>query len=187
MKQGDSEEVADFLVKVTNAVNGLAKNWKGHLTEEELDTLQYEVFLNGVKKEIHHVLDAEAVKHPHMTPDQMYTAVRRFESYVARNERLDGKEATPTRAKAPKASSHAAPHYKHRFHKTTPSRLWQLLCLKRRALDQSPQVERGQKNLRMLRKTRQVCSYLNSSETHLTVIGDCMSGWNKPCKPRRNG
>ena len=119
MKQGDSEEAADFLVKVTNAVNGLAKDWKGHLTEEELDTLQYEVFLNGVKKEICHVLDAEAAKHPHMTPNQMYTAVRRFESYVARNERLDGKEATPTRAKAPKAPPQAAPRYKHRFHKTT--------------------------------------------------------------------
>ena len=119
MKQGDSEEVADFLVKVTNAVNGLAKDWKGHLTEEELDTLQYEVFLNGVKKEIHHVLDAEAVKHPHMMPDQMYTAVRRFKSYVARNERLDGREATPTQAKAPKAPPQAAPCYKHRFHKTT--------------------------------------------------------------------
>ena len=119
MKQGDSEEAADFLVKVTNAVNGLAKDWKGHLTEEELDTLQYEVFLNGVKKEIRHVLDAEAVKHPHMTPDQMYTAVRRFESYVARNERLDGKEATPARAKVPKAPPQAAPCYKHRFHKTT--------------------------------------------------------------------
>ena len=118
-KQGDSEEAVDFLVKVTNAVNGLVKDWKGHLTEEELDTLQYEVFLNGVKKEICHVLDAEAVKHPHMTPDQMYTAVRRFESYVARNERLDGKEATPTQAKAPKAPPQAAPCYKHRFHKTT--------------------------------------------------------------------
>ena len=119
MKQGDSEEVADFLVKVTNAVNGLAKDWKGHLTEEELDTLQYEVFLNGVNKEIRHVLNAEAVKHPHMTPDQMYTAVRRFESYVARNERLNEKEATPTQAKTPKASSHATPCYKHGFHETT--------------------------------------------------------------------
>ena len=49
----------------------------------------------------------------------MYTTVRRFESYVARNERLDGKEATPTRAKTPKVSSHATPRYKHRFHKTT--------------------------------------------------------------------
>ena len=119
MKQGDSEEAADFLVKVTNAVNGLAKDWKGHLTEEELDTLQYEVFLNGVKKEIRHVLDAEVVKYPHMTPDQMYTAVWRFKSYVARNERLDGKEATPAQAKVPKAPPQATPHYKHRFHKTT--------------------------------------------------------------------
>ena len=119
MKQGNSEEAANFLVKVTNAVNGLAKDWKGHLTEEELDTLQYEVFLNGVKKEIHHVLDAEVVKHPHMTPDQMYTAVRRFESYVAHNERLNGKEATPAQAKVPKAPPQAAPRYKHRFHKTT--------------------------------------------------------------------
>ena len=118
MKQGDSEEAADFLVKVTNVVNGLAKDWKGHLTEEELDTLQYEVFLNGVKKEICHVLDAEVVKHPHMTPDQMYTAIRRFESYVAHNERLDGKEATPTQAKTPKVPSHATLPYKHRFHKT---------------------------------------------------------------------
>ena len=119
MKQGNSEEAADFLVKVTNVVNGLAKDWKGHLTEEELDTLQYEVFLNEVKKEIHHVLDAEAVKHPHTTPDQMYTAVRRFESYVACNERLNGKEATPAHAKAPKVPPQATPHYKHRFHKTT--------------------------------------------------------------------
>ena len=144
MKQGDSEEAANFLVKVTNAVNGLAKDWKGHLTEEELDTLQYEVFLNGVKKEIRHVLDAEVVKHPRMTPDQMYTTVWRFESYVACNERLDGKEATPTRAKVPKAPPQAAPHYKHRFHKTTAFKaVRQPLCLKRRALVRSPQVERG--------------------------------------------
>ena len=68
-----------------------------------------------------------------------------------------------------------------------PLRLRQPLLLKRRALDQSPQVERGQKNLRTSRKTRQVCSYLNSSETCLTVIGGCMSGWHKPCKLRRNG
>ena len=132
MKQGDSEEVADFLVKVTNAVNGLAKDWKGHLTEEELNTLQYKVFLNGVKKEICHVLDAEAVKHPHMTPDQMYTTILRFESYVARNERLNGKEVTPTQAKAPKAPPQATPHYKHRFHKTRGG-LW-IRVLRRRGV-----------------------------------------------------
>ena len=186
MKQGNSEEAADFLVKVTNAVNGLTKDWRGHLTEEELDTLQYEVFLNGVKKEIRHVLDAEAVKHPHMTPDQMHTAVRRFESYVARNERLDGKEATPTQAKAPKAPPQATLHYKHRFHKTTAFKAAAAALPEEEGSGSDPQVERGQ-NLRTLRKTRQICSYLNSSETHLTVIGDCMSGWHKPCKLRRNG
>ena len=98
---------------------GWLRTGRGTSQREELDTLQYEVFLNGVKKEICHVFDAEAVKHPHMTPDQMYTAVRRFESYVARNERLNGKEATPTHVKTPKVPSHAAPCYKHRFHKTT--------------------------------------------------------------------
>ena len=67
-----------------------------------------------------------------------------------------------------------------------PSRPRQLLRLKRRALVRSPQVERGLKNLRASRKTRQACSYLNSSETHPMVIGDCMSGWCKPCRPRRN-
>ena len=65
------------------------------------------------------MLDAEVVKHPHMTPDQMYTAVRRCESYVAHNERLNGKEATPAQAKVPKAPPQAAPCYKHRLHKTT--------------------------------------------------------------------
>ena len=68
-----------------------------------------------------------------------------------------------------------------------PLRLQQPLRLKRRAPNRSPQVGRGRKNLRMLRKTRQVCSYLNSLEMHLMVIGGCMSGWHKPCKLRRNG
>ena len=34
MKQGNSEEAADFLVKVINAVNGLAKDWKGHTSQK---------------------------------------------------------------------------------------------------------------------------------------------------------
>ena len=95
LKQGVFEEVADFLVQVTNAVKGLGKDWKELLTREELATLRYEVFLNGVNKEICHVFDSEAVKHGHMTLTQMYTAVRQFETYVAHNERLEGK--TPAR------------------------------------------------------------------------------------------
>ena len=41
LKQGTSEEAADFLVRVTNAVKGLGKDWKGLLTKEELVTLRY--------------------------------------------------------------------------------------------------------------------------------------------------
>ena len=162
MKQGDSEEVADFLVKVTNAVNGLAKDWEGQLTEEELNTLQYEVFLNGVNTEIHHVLDAEVAKHPQMTPDQMYDAVRMFESYVARKERLDGKEVTPTWVKTPKAAPPAAPATNTGSIKLRPLRLWQPLFPKRKAPSLSPWAEKGLRDLRVSRKARQGCFCRNS-------------------------
>ena len=63
---------------------------------------------------------------------------------MAHNERLDGKEATPAQAKAPKAPPQAAPHYKHRFHKTTAFKAArQPLRLKRGALGQSPQAGEG--------------------------------------------
>ena len=83
LKQGDSEDAADFLVRVTNAVDGLGKDWKGLLTHQELETLQYEIFLNRVNKDIHHILDSEVVKYRQMTPKQMYMVVRHFETYVA--------------------------------------------------------------------------------------------------------
>ena len=116
LKQGASEEVGDFLIRVTNAVDDLGKECKELLTKEELKTLQYKVFLNGVNKEIQHVLDSKAVKHGQMTPTQIYTAVRRFETYMAHNERLDGKGFTLAQ---PRAQASEAPCYKPQFHKTT--------------------------------------------------------------------
>ena len=47
----------------------------------------------------------------------MYKAVKRYETYVARNKRLDGK-GTSTSASQQKTTSHAS-GYKPRFHKTT--------------------------------------------------------------------
>ena len=86
--------------------------------ECELQALQYEVSLNGVKEEIRHVLDSEIAKRDgHLTPQQMYEAVKRYETYVARNKRLDGK-GTSTSAGQPKATSQFS-GYKPRFHKTT--------------------------------------------------------------------
>ena len=47
----------------------------------------------------------------------MYEAVKRYETYVARNKRLEGKGASSS-ASQPKAAGHTS-GYKPRFHKTT--------------------------------------------------------------------
>ena len=116
--QKPHEAAIDFLIRVGTSVSNLAKDWKDELTENELQALQYEVSLNGVKEEIRHVLDSEMAKRDgHLTPQQMYEAVKRYETYVARNKRLDGK-GTGTSAGQPKTTSHTS-GYKPRFHKTT--------------------------------------------------------------------
>ena len=43
-------------------MSNLGKDWKDELMEKELQSLQYEVSLNGVKEEIRHVLDSEIAK-----------------------------------------------------------------------------------------------------------------------------
>ena len=59
LRQRDREDATDFMIRVGTSVNNLGKDWKDHLTDEELQSLQYEVSLNGVKEEIRHVLDSE--------------------------------------------------------------------------------------------------------------------------------
>ena len=116
--QKPNEAAIDFLIRVGTSVSNLAKDWKDELTESELQALQYEVSLNGVKEEIRHVFDSEMAKRDgHLTPQQMYEAVKRYETYMAQNKRLDGK-GTSTSASQQKTTSHAS-GYKPRFHKTT--------------------------------------------------------------------
>ena len=92
LRQKSNEAAIDFLIQVSTSVSNLAKDWKDELTECELQALQYEVSLKGVKEEIRHVLDSEMAKRDsHLTPQQMYEAVKKYETYVARNRRLDGK------------------------------------------------------------------------------------------------
>ena len=92
LHQKSNEAAIDFLIRVSTSVSNLAKDWKDELMEGELQALQYEVSLNGVKEEIRHVLDSEMAKRDgHLTPQQMYEAVKRYETYVARNKRLDRK------------------------------------------------------------------------------------------------
>ena len=98
-------------------MSNLGKDWKDELTEDELQSLQYEVSLNGVKEEIRHVLDSEIARHGRLTPQQMYEAVKKYETYVACNKRLDGK-GTSSSTSQQKATGHTS-GYQPRFHKTT--------------------------------------------------------------------
>ena len=115
LHQKPQEAAIDFLIRVGTSMSNLGKDWKDELTDKELQSLQYEVSLNRVHKEIRHVLDSK--NGGKLTPQQMYEAVKRYETYVARNKRLEGKGASPCTSQ-PKATGHTS-GYKPRFHKTT--------------------------------------------------------------------
>ena len=118
LHQKFNEATIDFLIQVGSSVSNLAKDWKDELTECELQALQYEVSLNGVKEEIRHVLDSEMAKRDgHLIPQQMYEAAKRYKTYVGRNKRLDRK-STSTSVGQQKAAGQSF-GYKPRFHKTT--------------------------------------------------------------------
>ena len=116
--QKSNEAAIDFLIWVGTSVSNLAKDWKDELTECELQALQNKVLLNGVNEEIRHVLDSEMAKRDgRLMPQQMYEAIKKYETYVARNRRLDGKGIS-TPAGKQKATGQSS-GYKPRFHKTT--------------------------------------------------------------------
>ena len=118
LHQSPQEAAIDFLIRVGTSVSNLGKDWKDELTEKELQSLQYEVSLNGVKEEIRHVLDSEMAKNEgKLTPQQMYEVVKKYETYVACNKRLEGK-GTSSSASQKKATGHTS-GFKPRFHKTT--------------------------------------------------------------------
>ena len=118
LRQNPQEAAIDFLIRVGTSVSNLGKDWKDKLTDKELQSLQYEVSLNGVQEEIRHVLDSEIVKNGgKLTPQQMYEAIKRYETYVAHNKRLEGKGASSSASQS-KATGHTL-GYKLRFHKTT--------------------------------------------------------------------
>ena len=82
--QKPQEAAIDFLIRVGTSVSNLGKDWKDKLTDKELQSLQYEVSLNGVHEEIRHVLDSKIAKNGgKLTPQQMYEAVKRYETYIA--------------------------------------------------------------------------------------------------------
>ena len=52
LRQGVRKDATDFMIWVGTSVSNLGKDWKDQLTDEELQSLQYKVSLNGVKEEI---------------------------------------------------------------------------------------------------------------------------------------
>ena len=118
LHQRPQEAAIDFLIRVGTSVSNLGKDWKDELMEKELQSLQYEVSLNGVQEEIRHVLDSEVAKNRgKMTPQWMYEAIKRYETYVARNKRLEGKGASSSTSQQ-RATGHTL-GYRPQFHKTT--------------------------------------------------------------------
>ena len=115
--QGAREDAIDFMIRVGSSIGNLAKDWKGQLTEAELQSLQYEVSLNGVREEIRHVLDSEIAQHGQLTPHQMYKVVKKYETYIARNKHLKGRSASPHIGHQGAAAPTSG--YRPHFHKTT--------------------------------------------------------------------
>ena len=159
--QRPQEAAIDFLIRVGTSVSNLGKDWKDELTEKELQSLQYEVSLNGVREEIRHILDSKIAKNGgKLTPQQMYQAVKRYKTYVARNKRLEG-NGTSSSANQQKATGHTS-GYKPQFHKPRLL-LPQLLNLRMMALAiQSPLLRKEPTPLELshLRKMMRGCSFL---------------------------
>ena len=89
--QGAHEDATDFMIRVGTSISNLAKDWKGQLTKAKLESLQYEVSLNGVRQEIRHILDSEIARRGQLTPHQMYEVAKKYKTYVACNKCLEGK------------------------------------------------------------------------------------------------
>ena len=106
--QKPQEAAIDFLIRVGTSVSNLGKDWKDKLMDKELQSLQYEVSLNGVHEEIRHILDSEIAKNGgKLTPQQMYEAVKRYKTYIAHNKRLKGKGASLSASQL-KAAGHTS-------------------------------------------------------------------------------
>ena len=96
MRQKSHKSVADFLVRVSGAVDGLARDWKGMISQHEIKALLLEVFINGVQEEFRHVLNSEMARYSELTEEQMYNAVKRHKVYLGRTKHLGGGGITPT-------------------------------------------------------------------------------------------
>ena len=119
MRQKSHESAADFLVRVSGAVDGLARDWKGMVSQHEIKALLSEVFINRIQEEFRHVFNSEMARYGELTEEQMYNAVKRHEVYLGRTKHLRGRRSTsttPQKSTTPQASNNT---FKLQFQKTT--------------------------------------------------------------------
>ena len=182
LRQKSNEAIIDFLIRVGTSVSNLAKDWKDELTEGELQALQYEVSLNGVKEEIRHVLDSEMAKRDgHLTPQQMYEAVKRYETYVTWNKSLDGK-CTSTSAGQQKTQVTSL-DFTRQQHSLPLLVGWimRLITLKVLCLMRTVTPRR----LNPLTRKMRGCTSLVTLRRLYRMILFCRSRWPMPCESRR--
>ena len=86
MRQKSHESAADFLVRVSGAVDGLARDWKGMVSQHKIKALLSKVFINGVQEEFRHVLNSKMARYGELTEEQMYNSVKRHEVYLGRTK-----------------------------------------------------------------------------------------------------
>ena len=180
LRQKPNEATIDFLIRVGTSVSNLAKDWKDELTDGELQALQYEVSLNGVKEEIRHVLDSEMAKRDsHLTPQQMYEAIKRYETYVARNKRLDGKGTSPS-VLSPQGTSL---NFTRQQHLLPPLVGWMTRLITVKVPHPMRTLIPRRLNL-LTRKMRGCTSPVTLRRLYQTILS-CRSRWPVPCEFRR--
>ena len=118
MRQKSHESAADFLVRVSGAVDGLARDWKGMVSQHKIKALLSEVFINGVQEEFRHVLNSKMARYGELTEEQMYNAVKRHEVYLGRTKWLRGGATAPTTPQKGTPSRALNSSFKPRFQKT---------------------------------------------------------------------
>ena len=189
LHQKSNKAAIDFLIRVGTSVSNLAKDWKDELTECELQALQYEVSLNGVKEEIRHVLGSEMAKRDgHLTPQQMYEVIKRYETYVtyvAQNRGWTEKVQVPQPVnRRPPANPQGISLNFTRQQHSLPllvGRMTKLITLKvpRRTRTMTPM------RLNLLPRKTRVCTSPVTSRRLYQMILFCRSGWPVPCEFRR--
>ena len=184
LRQKSNKAAIDFLIRVGTSVSNLAKDWKDELTQCELQALQYEVSLNGVKEEIRHVLDSEMAKrdgHPNrcMRPSRdtrpMWPGIRGWMEKVQVPQLVN--------RRLPASPQGTSLDFTRQQHSLPPlvGRMMRLITLKVPHLMRT--VTPGRLNL-LPRKMKGCTSPVTLRRLYRTILF-CRSRWPVPCESRR--